>query len=301
MRLWFIISAVMGLSSPAVAFAQQTKCSDLVAAYDQIKSQNLRGSSVPARSQVLFGFIGGAYFAATNQEMTPEAEPGLENFEKQVTEACRASPEERFSQVVLAEAKNAAAHKGASPSEEKLPLSKIADTAFTPITKEDSPKLYASWGKKWIGRINAALEKAVAITATSPKCDRVFLSGYSFDRSVPKQKFSVFVDCSNGERFFYTEAEARDAKAASRTVSEGLDKITDTDSLKSCETAAKKELRFPSTMDVSWFGSNVERGQFGISVTLSFEAKNGLGNELPYAAYCVVNNEGTELLSVKER
>lgn len=301
MRLWVVMPVVLGAVVPTAALAQQTKCSDLVEAYDQIKSQNLRGSSVPARSQVMFGFIGGAYFAATNQEMSSENEPGLKEFEKQVTDVCRAAPEERFSTVVLAEANGAVAYQGEKPVDAPSRATKISDTAYTPITKHDSPKLYASWGKKWIGRINAALEKAVAITATSQKCDRVFLSGYSFDRSVPKKNFSVFVDCSNGERFFYTEDEAKNAKAAAATVSDGLEQITDTDALKSCENLAKENLKFPSTMDVSWFSSNVERGQFGISVALSFEAKNGLGNELPYAAYCVVNDKGTELLSVKER
>lgn len=177
----------------------------------------------------------------------------------------------------------------------------ILESAFSPLTKSDAPKLYKQWGKMGFDRINKATEAAVQITATSPKCDSVFLSGYSFDRSTPKKEFSVFVDCSNGERFYYTEAETQNAATGPTALSEGLEQVRDSDALKSCQELVKSKLNFPSTMDVSLWSSEVTRAQYGINVTLSFEAKNALGNELPYVAYCTVSVEKAELLSIKGR
>ncbi|MCO5085155.1 MAG: hypothetical protein M9939_26620 [Mesorhizobium sp.] len=177
----------------------------------------------------------------------------------------------------------------------------IRDGAFFPITKQDAPELFRQWGQEWIDRINKATEEAVNITASAEKCDEVSLSGFSFDRSVPKEKFSVFVDCLNGERFYYTEAETQSSAPQPTALSESLAKITDIDAFTSCEALAKPQLNFPSTMDVSWLNSVADRKQFGINVALSFEAKNALGNEVPYVAYCVVTAENTELLSIKPR
>lgn len=177
----------------------------------------------------------------------------------------------------------------------------IRDGAFFPLTRDYVPDLYKQWGKKGIDRINRATEAAVNITSTSSKCDEVSQSGYSMDRSVPKKEFSVFVDCSNGERFYYTEAETQTDDAAPVSLSEGLDKVSNGDALKSCQDLVRAKLDFPSTMDVSLWSSEVSRQQHGINVTLSFEAKNALGNEMPYVAYCSVTAEKAELLSVKGR
>lgn len=178
---------------------------------------------------------------------------------------------------------------------------KIPDGAYMPLSKESAPKLYKAWGKKGIERINVAVKSAIEATAASDKCDTVFTGGYSFDRSEPKDHFSVFVDCLNGERFYFTEEEAVAAETAPSSESEWIKATSDSDALRSCEDIAKSQLQFPSTMDASWFSSNVNRTNFGISVTLVFEAKNGLGATLPYVAYCTLDKTKVHLQSIKER
>lgn len=170
-----------------------------------------------------------------------------------------------------------------------------------PLSQEFVPSLYKSWGKDGIDRINAALEQAVNITAASDQCDQVFMSGYSFDRSEPRDHFSVFVDCSNGERFYYSEADALQASAAPSSVADALAAVTDVQAFSRCEELAKEEVQHPSTMDVSWLNSNVQRGPLAITVALSFEAKNSFGAMLPYVAFCSIDATKSELMSVKER
>lgn len=177
----------------------------------------------------------------------------------------------------------------------------IGDMAYMPITKEDAPKLFSAWGQAGLDRINAATKAAVEITATSPKCDAVFLSGYSFDRSVPKKSIAVFVDCSNGERFHYTEDETKTASAAPASVQDRLAEVTDLQAIRECEALTKPSVRFASTFDPSYLGANVTRGEQAISVALPFEAKNAMGNVLPYVAHCSFDGHKHTLLSVKER
>lgn len=179
----------------------------------------------------------------------------------------------------------------------------ISDGALDKLSKSTSPKLFKSWGQKGFDRINAATAAAVEKTAKSPKCDVVTISGYSFDRSSPKDKtFSVFTDCANGERFYFTEAEAIDPSSNLASVNEKLSSIDDSDAMFACRDLAKTKVRFPSSIDISVWDTAIEKTKFGISVALAFEAKNGLGAMLPYVAYCTVKETGEiELLSVKER
>ena len=180
---------------------------------------------------------------------------------------------------------------------------KISDGALDKLSKSTSPKLFKSWGQKGFDRINAATAAAVDKTSKSPKCDVVTMSGYSFDRSSPKDKtFSVFTDCANGERFYFTEAEAIDPSFSLMSVNEKISYIDESDAMFACRDLAKTKVLFPSTIDISVLNTSVEKTQFGVSVALAFDAKNAAGAMLPYVAHCTVKETGeAELLSVKER
>ncbi|NML73561.1 hypothetical protein HHL25_05400 [Rhizobium sp. S-51] len=177
----------------------------------------------------------------------------------------------------------------------------VSENAFMEITREGAPKLYKQWGKDGFARINQALKRAVEITATSGECDNVFLSGYSFDQSVPKDTIVVFADCNNGKRFFYTEEETKSVSAAPESLQGALEKITNSDAVSACEALARKSAKLPSTVVPSYFGANVTRGQMGISVALPFEAKSALGAMLPYVAHCSITDKEPTLISIKER
>lgn len=176
----------------------------------------------------------------------------------------------------------------------------IRDGAYEPITRSSSPRTFGQWGSSWVSRINAAAKKAVELTADLPDCDEVVVGGLSFERSKPKSEIVVFTDCKNGSRFYFTEEQTKSgAKPAS--LQSGLAGIKDSEAATMCEAAAKPKVRFASTMKVSVFGTNVQRGTHGISVALPFEAKNSFGAMLPYVAHCSVSESGASLISIKER
>lgn len=177
----------------------------------------------------------------------------------------------------------------------------IQEGAYTPLTKGNAPKLFAAWGKPGVDRVNEAVRKAVAIAATSPRCDQVEIGGYSYEKSVPKTSIVVFVDCSNTERFYFTEEETK-AGSLAAPISSKISSIKDSAALGGCKAVAEKQVRFASTMDVSYLSSSVDRRPYGINVALAFEAKNSFGAMLPYVAYCNITPDGTaSLISIKER
>jgi hypothetical protein len=179
----------------------------------------------------------------------------------------------------------------------------IADDAFDPITKASSPKLFKEWGNKGIDRINKAMQLAITKTANSQACDKVSLSGYSFDRSSAKNKtFTIFTDCANQARFYLTEAQATDPDYQARSAAENISAIDDGDAMFTCRDLAATQIRFPSSIDISVWNTSIERTNTTINVDLAFEAKNGFGNMLPYYAHCTVQDDGkTTLHSIKER
>jgi hypothetical protein len=83
----------------------------------------------------------------------------------------------------------------------------IAESAVAPITEKGYPKTYAAWGEKGVERINALMQPAAEIIASSPGCDRLELLELSNVRSLPPDNIVFFADCKNGSRFFITEGE----------------------------------------------------------------------------------------------
>lgn len=178
----------------------------------------------------------------------------------------------------------------------------IAEGAYMELTKAGAPKMYRQWGKEGIERINAAMERAVALTAKSAKCDTVMQSGLSFDLSAPKDVIVVFADCTNGERFLYTEDQTKNLTDAKPPLSEEFATISDINAITACENVVKTQIRHPSTLDGSWFNSSVDRKPLGIDIAYRFEAKNDFGAMMPYVAYCNISDpDRVDLLSIKPR
>ncbi|GDY37682.1 hypothetical protein [Acidovorax sp. NB1] len=96
----------------------------------------------------------------------------------------------------------------------------IAEYAVIPITEKNYPKTYAAWGALGVERINALMQPAAEIVASSPGCDRLELLELSNVRSSPPDNIVFFADCKNGRRFFITESDV----AAKRQVVSQNDK-----------------------------------------------------------------------------
>jgi hypothetical protein len=84
-------------------------------------------------------------------------------------------------------------------------MGEISDDAVMPITQHSWPKTYAAWGKDGIDRINALMQPAAEVVASSPGCDRLDVLALSEDRSSAPNSVVFYADCANGNRFYITE------------------------------------------------------------------------------------------------
>lgn len=84
-------------------------------------------------------------------------------------------------------------------------MGEIADSAVMPITQKSYPKTYAAWGEEGIERINALMQPAAEIVASSPGCDRLAMLALSEQRSSPPDNIVFYADCANGQRFYIIE------------------------------------------------------------------------------------------------
>lgn len=58
-----------------------------------------------------------------------------------------------------------------------------------------------------------------------------------------------------------------------------------------CEKVIKSQLRFPESADFSWLGEAVKQDDGRWIYRNKVEAKNALGNEIPYRFYCLADGE----------
>ncbi|MEN3974781.1 hypothetical protein [Emcibacter sp. SYSU 3D8] len=158
-----------------------------------------------------------------------------------------------------------------------------------------------AWGAEWIRRINAAMPKAALKVARSDECDYVEMVGLSDSRSIPRQSFSFYADCRNGKRFYVTEDELK-SEAAAVSNNAKTAAIGDTQAISACEDSVKMQLHYPSTLDRHMFSTSVYRAPQGnVAVDFDFDAKNGLGAELPHHARCIIDDRGIHPAEISTR
>lgn len=83
---------------------------------------------------------------------------------------------------------------------------KIGKDAILPMERGEYPKLYARLGKAQFSHANAMTEWAALAAAESEQCPEVDLVGVS--ERATREEIEWYVDCSNGERFQITQAQA---------------------------------------------------------------------------------------------
>lgn len=243
---------------------------------------------------IIFGVLALNYFGKTSEAPSKTTTPAATKESAPASAASEnAASREKGSSIL---------YKLTQGNAETPNAAEISEGAYMPITKEFAPKMYRQWGKEGIERINAAMERAVALTAKSAKCDTVMQSGLSFDLSAPKDVIVVFADCTNGERFLYTEDQTKNLTDAKPPLSEEFATISDINAITACENVVKTQIKYPSTLDGSWFNSSVDRKPLGIDIAYRFEAKNDFGAMMPYVAYCNISDpDRVDLLSIKPR
>ncbi len=161
-------------------------------------------------------------------------------------------------------------------------MGEIGESAVIPITEKSYPKTYAAWGEKGIERINALMQPAAELIASSPGCDRLELLELSNVRSSPPDNIVFFADCKNGTRFFITEGEI----LAKRQVVSQNDKskwLEEEQLVEICQEAIKA--RLPGPFSIA--STSVYKAVAGRTVvTVEFKAMVNTGEGMAHAAKC---------------
>ncbi len=165
--------------------------------------------------------------------------------------------------------------------------------------KKTYPKLYKQWGEKAVKEMNGYLPRIAEHVARENSCDAVESVDISDARSNPKAKQMVFfVDCRNGKRFFVS---TDDLNSGRKSTAEQDKKIDNSDAISQCDAAIKAQLNHPGTFDPHILDTATGVNPNGnILVTRGFTAKNGLGMQIDYRAYCVITDNKVEV-SVEQK
>lgn len=174
---------------------------------------------------------------------------------------------------------------------------KIADGVFDPYTKDQFPKLFQKYGPR-MSQLQEAREAAAFAAVLSGKCDRVEVAEVSSKGT--KDNAVFFVDCRNGERLLMSESDLKN-KTPLRTQSEKS--VNQSQAHLACQQAIRSRAQYPSSVDFSILGVDIAKGKTtgNLRVALDFEAKNGLGNTLPYRGICTFDPEGNMDVSIAKR
>lgn len=170
-------------------------------------------------------------------------------------------------------------------------MGEIANGAIMPITQELWEQTYAAWGKDGVDRINALMQPAAELVASSPGCDRLVSLDFSGSRSLPPDNIVFYAQAENGSRFYITEDDVLNK----RKVASQDDKskwLSDEQLVEISQEAVKARLNFPC----SFTGSSVYRAMVGRTVvTVEFSVSNDTGASIANVARCYFDG-----LSLKE-
>lgn len=161
---------------------------------------------------------------------------------------------------------------------------KIEDYALEPYTAKGG---FEKTIKKYNSRLNEitkfrklAAEKAI----DSGKCDTVVASELSDSSTLKHMKF--WVDCNNGERIYLDEYQL---KSNNEVLTQKELAISKGDAMIACEKGIKANSRFPNSVDIHHFSGTTyyeAPATHNVRLEMNFDAKNALGNDLPYKAIC---------------
>lgn len=192
---------------------------------------------------------------------------------------------------------------------------RIDDYVFTKYKKSQYPKSFAKFGSR-MADVEKARQAAAFLALASDKCSRVEMSEVS--DSSTRDNIKIFTDCyddatKSSERFRFEESELKDGKKhffSESTASSAVgvktmmeQAFSQESAIAICRESVLKLSKFPSSVNFATFGQavNTSQGSGETWVELEFEAKNGVGAELPYKASCSFPLHGEPTVSITNR
>lgn len=168
------------------------------------------------------------------------------------------------------------------------------------LTELSNPKIYASWGRAWINKINYMMPIAVALVAENPKCDAPSTADLSDNRSLVKKEAVFYVDCINGERFYISQADIAEPKplvAENDMLADGNAAYT-----LACGELTKTKLEYPSSFKPLVEDTKAFKGSSGnMIVEIPFTSLNIYGAELPSLSRCIFSTTGETEVTLTNR
>jgi hypothetical protein len=182
----------------------------------------------------------------------------------------------------------------AAAEKQKIDGKIASDVREFKYDKKAYPKLYKKWGEKAVEEMNGYLPRIAEHVARENSCDAVESVDISDARSNPKAKQMVFfADCRNGKRFFVS---TDDLNSDRKSTAEQDKEIDNSAVISQCDAAIKAQLNHPGTFDPHLLDTATGVNPNGnILVTRGFTAKNGLGMQIDYRAYCVITGNKVEV------
>ena len=250
-------------------------------------------------------FLQAVKVALYNEPQNPEERRQQYN-QRQVNSAAKAKKAKKIKLIVggifvlLFVAMCAVPKKELTPEEQavaekqKIDGKIASDVREFKYDKKAYPKLYKKWGEKAVKEMNGYLPRIAEHVAREDSCDAVEIVEISDARSNPKAKQMVFfVDCRNGKRFFVS---TDDLNSGRKSTAEQDKKIDNSAVISQCDAAIKAQLNHPGTFDPHILDTATGVNQNGnVLVTRGFTAKNGLGMQIDYRAYCVITGNKVEV------
>lgn len=160
-----------------------------------------------------------------------------------------------------------------------------ADTVFTEkdFYFDDKTRPHKSVIVKGVNKVHRENSQCKDIDPSS-----AYISGGKGTKNNPV----FFVTCGKGmnvHNVFFSKSDVEDDRAIS-----AVEPVSRATAIAACSDAVKASAMFPSTVGVHLFsGTSVNTHANGrATVVMNFDAKNAIGNELPYQAKCLIMPDG---------
>lgn len=161
---------------------------------------------------------------------------------------------------------------------------RIRSYAIDKYTSAQYPKTVAQYRTR-LAEIEKLRRTAAERVIDSGKCDYVESVQLSDESTLKSLKF--FIDCTNENRIYLTEAELKKGEAV-RT--EGEKAWDEGDAIVACRTLVKSHVAIPSSVNFhSFTGTSASTAKTigNVEVLLNFDAKNAFGTDIGHTARCI--------------
>jgi len=173
------------------------------------------------------------------------------------------------------------------------PAEKVGESILSPYTRSGYPKLFEKFGSR-MADVEKARAAGVWLAANNDKC--VKIENVDVSSKSTRSDIEVFIDCSGGQRFRFSEAELKDSRGqffSAATVSKETSTLTQAEkalstesALRLCKEAVLSSAKFRSSVKFEDHIARTSSANGDTWVELDFVAKNGLGADLPHKAHC---------------